>query len=94
MKQKDILGEPEKLENVKDWKYAGRTHGPQFFPVWPNQEPSPEENRDGIVAWCEAGLCPGCGHDVKKNPDGRLQCTNCPLCITDEVVEKWGNCWK
>jgi hypothetical protein len=47
MRLKDILGEPEELENVKDWKYAGRTHGPQIDTLDPNREPSEDEK------WCE-----------------------------------------
>ena len=88
--QDRIKGTVEK----KPW-YAGSQDGgiSQFMGLDPNREESPEERYEQNQLWILSGLCPGCGHEVKRNPDGRLQCTNCPLVITAEVVEKYGDHW-
>lgn len=50
MKAKDIgKKEPEELKNVKDWQYAGPTHGNQFMSLDPNREPSDEARREDIT---------------------------------------------
>jgi hypothetical protein len=50
MKFKDIgKKEPQKLENVVDWKYAGDEHGNQFMALDPGREPSAEELLEEIT---------------------------------------------
>lgn len=88
-----------KLKDKIQGEVKKEDHGP-YIEWWPNPfsrqavDMPLEMILEEREKWCKAGRCPGCGKEVKRNPDGRLQCTNCPLCITEEIVEKYGDHWK
>ena len=88
-----------KLKDKIKGEVKKEDHGPHIE-FWPNPfshtavdmplEMILEEREE----WCKLGLCPKCGEEVRKNPDGRMVCINDGLVITEEVIKKFGDHWK